>query len=301
MKRVVSVSLGSSTRNKTVQVEFLGQQVTVQRIGADGSIDRAVSLIKELDGQVAAFGMGGIDLYIRGRTATYTLKAALPIVEAAKKSPMVDGGGLKHILEKRLINYLDSNGIYSLKGKKAFVVAGLGHFGLMDSLTARGCELAIGDIAFALGLPVMFRSPDRLDRVAKVVAPLVCQLPYSMLYPTGKQQESSTPRFGNWYHWSDFVTGDFPYMKRYMPFDMKGRAIITNTVTTEDIVDLRKRGITLLATFTPEMDGRSFGVNVMEALLVALSDKRREELTEADYEDLVEKLDMQPRIEWLNG
>lgn len=301
MKRVVSVSLGSSTRNKVVQVEFLGEKLSIERIGADGSIDKAVSLIKELDGKVAAFGMGGIDLYIRGRSRAYVLRAALPIVNAAKKSPMVDGGGLKHILEQRLINYLDESGIYSFRGKKAFVVAGMSHFGLLDALTKRGCELAIGDIAFALGFPVMLRSADALDRVASVLAPIVCQLPYSMLYPTGKQQESSVPKFVKWYHWADFVTGDFPYMKRYMPFDMKGKAIITNTVTADDVEDLRKRGVTLLATFTPEMDGRSFGVNVMEATLVALLGKSKDEISTKDYEDLVEKLDWKPRIEWLNG
>ena len=93
MKHVVSVSLGSSKRNKKTESEFLGEQVLVERIGTDGSIPRAIELIRELDGKVDAFGMGGIDLWIACSRSKYMLKDALPIARAAKKTPIVDGRG----------------------------------------------------------------------------------------------------------------------------------------------------------------------------------------------------------------
>lgn len=299
MKRVVGVSLGSSKRNKTVVVEYLGQTLSVERIGVDGDIKRAVDLIKELDGKVEAFGMGGIDLWIRSRSKDYLLQAAVPIAEAPKATPMVDGGGLKHILERRLIEQLDSTGTVDFKGKHAFIVSAMSHFGLADALTDRGCDLALGDLAFALGVPIMIRSADTLDFLAKFIAPLACRLPLSMLYPTGEKQEKNEPKFVKWYEWADIVTGDFHFIKKHMPVDMHGKIIITNTITDDDVKFLTDRGISLLATVTPEMDGRSFGVNVMEAMLLTLSGKGRE-VTPKDYEELVEKLDMKPRIQWLN-
>jgi len=299
VKRVVGVSLGSSKRNKTVVVEYLGQTLSVERIGVDGDIKRAVDLIKELDGKVEAFGMGGIDLWIRSRSKDYLLQAAVPIAEAPKATPMVDGGGLKHILERRLIEQLDSTGTVDFKGKHAFIVSAMSHFGLADALTDRGCDLALGDLAFALGVPIMIRSADTLDFLAKFIAPLACRLPLSMLYPTGEKQEKNEPKFVKWYEWADIVTGDFHFIKKHMPVDMHGKIIITNTITDDDVKFLTDRGISLLATVTPEMDGRSFGVNVMEAMLLTLSGKGRE-VTPKDYEELVEKLDMKPRIQWLN-
>ena len=299
MKRVVGVSLGSSKRNKTVVVEYLGQTLSVERIGVDGDIKRAVDLIKELDGKVEAFGMGGIDLWIRSRSKDYLLQAAVPIAEAPKATPMVDGGGLKHILERRLIEQLDSTGTVDFKGKHAFIVSAMSHFGLADALTDRGCDLALGDLAFALGVPIMIRSADTLDFLAKFIAPLACRLPLSMLYPTGEKQEKNEPKFVKWYEWADIVTGDFHFIKKHMPVDMHGKIIITNTITDDDVKFLTDRGISLLATVTPEMDGRSFGVNVMEAMLLTLSGKGRE-VTPKDYDELVEKLDMKPRIQWLN-
>src|SRR3989304_9931627 len=36
VKRAVSISLGSSTRNKAVEVELLGEMVSIERVGTDG-------------------------------------------------------------------------------------------------------------------------------------------------------------------------------------------------------------------------------------------------------------------------
>jgi hypothetical protein len=300
VKRVVSVSLGSSTRNKTVEADFLGEHVIIQRLGADGDIKKAISMIKELDGTVDVFGMGGIDLALHARHKSYPLNAALPIRDAAVKTPMVDGGGLKPILERRLINYLADNKIYDFKGKHALVVSALGHYALCDTLVEKGCDLAIGDAAFGLGIPYMIRTLPALDAIASVIAPIAAHLPFEMLYPTGEKQTQNEPKYENWYHWADIITGDFHFIMHHMPLDMTGKTIITNTVTESDVVEMKKRGIGLLATFTPDMDGRSFGVNVMESLLVALSGKSKKDLKDKDYEDLLDRIGTQSRIEWLN-
>ena len=62
MKRAVSVSLGSSKRDKAVEVELLGTTVHIERIGMDGDMEKAAQKFKELDGKVDAFGVGGADL-----------------------------------------------------------------------------------------------------------------------------------------------------------------------------------------------------------------------------------------------
>ena len=62
MKRAVSISLGSSKRNKAVEVTLLGESVRIERIGTDGSMEKAAQIYRELDGQVDAFGVGGADL-----------------------------------------------------------------------------------------------------------------------------------------------------------------------------------------------------------------------------------------------
>ena len=76
MKRVVSVSLGSSKRDKRVEAEFLGERFVIERVGVDGDKDRFRQLIGELDGKVDALGLGGIDMYIVSAGRRYAFRDA---------------------------------------------------------------------------------------------------------------------------------------------------------------------------------------------------------------------------------
>jgi hypothetical protein len=58
MKHVVSVSLGSSSRDKRVETRILGEPFIVERIGTDGNLARFRALVEYLDGRVDAIGMG---------------------------------------------------------------------------------------------------------------------------------------------------------------------------------------------------------------------------------------------------
>jgi hypothetical protein len=48
MKRVVSVSLGNSSHDHKATLQLLGQEVTVERIGTDGDIEKAIQLYDEI-------------------------------------------------------------------------------------------------------------------------------------------------------------------------------------------------------------------------------------------------------------
>jgi hypothetical protein len=78
-------------------------------------------------------------------------------------------------------------------------------------------------------------------------------------------------------------------MRQFMPKRLDGKLILTNTVTQRDVEDLRDRGVARLVTTTPEFAGRSFGTNVVEALLVALGGS-------GDDERFLGELGIRPRL-----
>jgi len=296
LKWIVSVSLGSSERDHMVEVELLGEKYRIERRGTDGDKRKAISILKELDGKVDAFGMGGIDLYVCAGKRRYALRDALDLARAPQKTPIVDGTGLKNTLERRVIRQLAEEGMFPLKGKKVLLVSAVDRFGMAETLVEVGADLIIGDLIFVLGVPVKLKSLRTLDLLARVIAPIACRLPISMLYPTGEKQETTVTKYARYYEEADVIAGDFHFIKRYMPPRLDGKAIITNTTTASDIELLRGAGVTTLITTTPRLEGRSFGTNVMEAVIVAASGKRPEELTAKDYEELLEALDFKPTI-----
>ena len=50
MKRVVSVSLGSSSRDHRATVTLMGEEFDISRVGTDGKLDAAIAMVRELDG-----------------------------------------------------------------------------------------------------------------------------------------------------------------------------------------------------------------------------------------------------------
>lgn len=299
--RVVSVSLGSSKRNHTARAVFCGEEFDIERLGTDGDKDKAIALIRELDGKVDAFGMGGTDLYIFAGGRRYTFRESAVIARAARRTPIVDGSGIKNTLERRVIEHLAAHGDVPLAGRQVLMVCAVDRFGMAEALVQAGCQLTFGDLLFGLGLPLPLHSLAGLARLARLVAPVITQMPISFFYPTGKKQERVHPRFSHFYQRADIIAGDFHFIRRYMPPALPGKIIITNTVTEEDIAALRQRGVHMLITTTPNLSGRSFGTNVLEAVVVTLAGKRPEELTARDYDLVMEEIGIQPRIEDLSG
>lgn len=295
MKHIVGISLGSSSRDHAVTVELKGEQYHIERIGTDGDMQKMIDKIKELDGKVDAFGLGGMDLYIYAVDKRYAFRDAKRIVRAAIKTPIVDGSGLKNTLERRSIEYVAAHTDLFKKPQKVLLMSAMDRLGMAQALEAAGGIMTYGDFPYTIGLPIPIRSLKTLAAVARVVAPLVCQLPFTMIYPTGEKQAVNKPRFTSYFHENDIIAGDFHFIHRYMPEELPGKTIITNTVTRKDIDFLRKRKLKTLITTTPEMDGRSFGTNVMEALLVCMAGGDHE-LSETQYNQLLRELDLKPRI-----
>src|SRR5436190_23018919 len=108
MKRAVSISIGSSKRDKAVEVTLLGEKVSIERIGMDGDMEAAARKYQELDGKVDAFGVGGADLGLMVADKWYPLYSVQPMVRLIEKTPFVDGTGLKNTLEYKSGQFLDS-------------------------------------------------------------------------------------------------------------------------------------------------------------------------------------------------
>ncbi|ADQ41489.1 hypothetical protein Calkr_2017 [Caldicellulosiruptor acetigenus I77R1B] len=300
MKRVVSVSIGSSKRNHKTQAKIMGIDFEIERIGTDGDIKKAIEIIKSLDGKVDAFGMGGIDIVLYGGGKNYVIREAIPIKNAAQKTPLVDGTGVKNIFEKWVIKYLQDNNIIDFKGKTALVVCALDRYKLAEGLYEAGCKLLLGDALFALGIPLMIKSLKTFYYLAALLVPLIIKLPFSMLYPNDEKKEENPKKLKKYWKYfkvADIIAGDYKYIQKYMPDSLEGKIIITNTITKEDVQELKKRKLKMLVTTTPEFDGRSFGTNVVEAILVALTGKKLEDMSQEEIEKLIKEIDFKPRIE----
>ena len=298
MKRIVSVSIGSSTRDTYVETKILGQEFIIERRGTNGCFRQALDLIRGLDGKVDALGMGGIDLYLWADKKRYTLRSAIPLKKAARQTPIVDGSGLKNTLERDVIKYLVENNIVDFKNNTTLITSAMDRFGMAETIAQSKGKIIIGDLIFALSWDRPLYTLTNLRRVASFLAPLACQLPFKMLYPVDNLKNvNKIKKLERYYNEANIIAGDFHYIKGYMPDNLKNKTIITNTITKKDIKMLQNKGVSLLITTTPKLGDRSFGTNVMEAVIVSIIGEDRQK----NYEEIIKTLKFQPRIEYLQG
>lgn len=295
-KRVISISLGSSRRDASAALELGGQRVLLERRGTDGDLSRARQLLEQWDGKADAIGLGGTDLYVFAGNKRYTFRESAHLIANVRHTPVLDGSGLKNSLERKLIRSLAAGGKVPVKGSKVLLVCAVDRFGMAESLLEAGAQVTFGDLIFGLNVNKPLYSLKTLSWWASLLAPVITKLPVSWFYPMGQEQEAREPRHTEYFLENDIIAGDFHYIKKFMPNRLPGKTIITNTVTAADRSMLERAGVKTLITTTPCIGGRSFGTNVMEAMLVALHNGRGP-LPAEEYLKLLEHYHIESSVE----
>jgi predicted amino acid dehydrogenase len=220
----------------------------------------------------------------------------------AQTTPVVDGANLRKTLERWAIGQVarEHPGIFS--HKRVFVVSGIDRYGMAQVLSTYTHQIEFGDPIFHLNLPIALGSFRQLEQYASLVLPVLCRAPYGRLCPVGREQDLRTPRGVKHFHQAHIIAGDYVYIRRFAPEDLRGKTVITNALSAADLQDLKERGVESLITITPPFsDERPFvGTNVIEAILVSFIDRSPDQITEDDYLNLVARGELEPSVTILN-
>jgi hypothetical protein len=251
----------------------------------------------DLDGKVDALGVGGVDLYLRLDEREYPLHAALKLVSGVKQTPLCDGRGLKHTLERRVFQLLKSQ-MGDFHFKQAFIPVAVDRLGLAEAVAEVSDVIVSGDLMVALGVPIPLYGIPSFKKVARTMLPIVSYFPMSMIF-YGSDGAEQKPKYTKYFEESDLIAGDFLFMRKYMPKSLAGKTVVTNTTTEANIALLKERGVKTVITTTPRYDGRSFGTNTTEAMLTAYASKGRR-LTDDELNELIDELNLSPTVIQLN-
>jgi predicted amino acid dehydrogenase len=300
MKHIVSISLGSAQRDYHVTTTVLGQNIDIRRIGTNGDVERATMLVREYDGRVDAIGLGGLTPVFRIGSARYPHHDAINIAAGARRTPVVDGGMLKATLERWAIQKAAETmrGIFNYR--RVVIPSGIDRYQLAQALSQYNVEFRFADPIVQLGLPFALHSLGQLEQYAAMALPFLALLPYRHLHPIAFGQEVHNSRAERLFRWADVIAGDFAYVRRFAPHDLRGRVIVTDDPSPAEIDDLRERGVATLVTMTPPLcTARPFvATDVLEALAVAVMECGAQP-TDADMLDFIDAADWRPTVQRL--
>jgi hypothetical protein len=234
------------------------------------------------------------------------MHSLIPLVKGVKHTPVVDGTGLKMTLERCAVLEVTRKLAMYIPEKTALVMTAVDRWGMAQGALEAGYKVTFGDVIYSLGVPIPLYTERAVRRMAAIIAPVICRLPFEWVYPIGKSQEHRKPTAVQYFQRANVILGDCHYVWKYMPERMDGKIVITNTTTQEDVETFRKSGVRFLVTTTPVFDGRSFGTNMLEAGIVAAAGRK----DPVDYanpgnyfawmDQMIEKMNLAPQIQELN-
>jgi len=278
--KVVGVSLGSAQRDFEAEVCLGGATFSVKRTGLDGQIEAAVDMIKELDGKVAAIGLGGVNLDYRIAERRYPIREGKEMARAAKATPVVDGAFVKEDWEPALLRSIVDRGELELRGKRVLMTSVLDRYPLAVCLQDMGAEVSAGDALLALKLPLIFPSLRSFSAASYLAMPILSRLPLKYLYPLGKKQEVKRRGWDGLLRGIDMIAGDFHLINRFLPQDLSGKTFITSTLTGQDWAELERRGACRVIPLGIRLGDRALGANLLDAVITAAA--RRKVLGSSD-------------------
>lgn len=200
MKKILSISVGSSSRDHTTRHVFIGQECELSRQGTNGDFNKAVQRYYDLDGKVDAFGVGGAEFFLKVANKKYYFRDVKRIRKAIKVSKVGDGNGIKGLLEKRafaaLEKYLNEKEDKTLKNMPALQTTAVDRYGMGEAMLNAGLDVTFGDFMFALGMSFAVKKLVTVRLLAAILLPVITQLPYAWLYPLGAEQDKARNRNG---------------------------------------------------------------------------------------------------------
>lgn len=300
-KKIISLSLGSSLRDKSVTIEQGRHIFHLCRKGFDGNMRELMSAIEACPEDVDVITLGGIDIRLVLLRKSYIFRDAARLLHVAGNRIVVDGEMFKEWAEPEFFRQLLRQGVISADSKVLFPLVSNRLF-LAQAMREAGIrEMVFGDLIYDIGMPVFpIRSIESYNLIGCILGPFITALPFSWVYPTGEKQEVEISKRPDLFEEADLIAGDFHNIRKFLIADLHGKTILTNTVTADDVELMQRRGLKFLITFSPNQEGRTFGANMIEGVVAAYLQEQKKVLSYDTYMQALQELEIGPEIRRLN-
>lgn len=295
MKKVVTVTLGSSKQDFEFKTEFLGQSFSVRRLGADMDTGKAWELMRRQQATADAIGLGEISDHYHVGLRTVINKDTQHLTNVVTRVPVTTGATLRRLLQVRAVRYVQKELGNYFNNNLVLFLSGMRNYDMAVALSDYTKNLSFADALFQTGAPTMLTSLEQLELYAKGSELMLSSR-------TGRALESALAGFKNSrvasvVEKSHVIVGTFAEIKAVgSPANLEGKTLITSAVDDERMAFFTKCKVNLVVDVSPKLFDKVVGINTIEAMILAALEKRQEEISDDDLEEILNELHIVPRL-----
>ncbi|NJM44501.1 MAG: dehydrogenase [Brachymonas sp.] len=294
MKKVTTVTLGADSQDFTFKTQFLGEQFEVTRLGANNDTTKAWELLRRQQTTADAIGLGEIGDHYQVGLRTVVNKETQRLLNVVTRIPATTGATLRRLLQVRAVrhvqkelgNYFDNNIVLFLNGMRNYDMAVA-----MQDYTP---NLRFADALFQTGAPAMLTSIEQLELFAKG-AKLIPGKPAEILESSLTWLKGN--RVAKAVQEAHVVVGTYAELKAVgNSGNLNGKTLITSAVDEGRMEFFKNCKVNLVIDVSPKLFEKVVGINTLEAMMLAALSKNADEVSDDDFEEILNELKITPNL-----
>jgi len=295
MKKVVTVTLGSSKQDFEFETDFLGQRFQVKRMGADDDTGKAWELMRRQQATADAIGLGEIGDHYQVGLSTVVNKETRRLLNVVTRVPVTTGATLRRLLQVRAVRHVQKALGHYFNNNLVLFLHGMRNYDMAVAMSDYTRNLSFADALFQTGAPAMLTSLEQLELFAKgsewVLSGKRGELLESLLGDFKRSRVAAEVAK------SHVVVGTFAELKAVgNASNLAGKTVITSAVDDERLAFFTKCKVNLAIDVSPKLFDRVVGVNTIEAMILAALHKPREAVSDDEYTEIIDELEITPRL-----
>ena len=294
-KKVVAVTLGSSKRDFTFETEFLGHQFQVKRMGADNDTTKAWELMRRQQTLADAIGLGEIGDHFQVGQNTVINKETRRLLNVVTRVPATTGATLRRLLQVRAVRYVQNHLGRYFDNNLVLFLSGMRNYDMAVALSDYTPNLSFADALTQTGAPTLLSSLQQLELYSKGHDFVLSGKPGEMLEAALSGFKNN--RLAAAAAKAHVIVGTFGELKAVGSSDnLQGKTLITSAVDDERLEFFKKCRVNLVIDVSPMIFERVVGTNVIEAMILAALEKTADDVSDDDFVEILDELDLKPRL-----
>jgi len=297
MKKVISISLGPGELDCDFRQRFLGETVQIMRVGTDGDARQAAQLIREWRDQVDAIGLGRVREHYTVGTDHFIRPETRKLEKLAGETPVTTGSRLREIVQEWTLRSAQTELGNIFNNAKVLFLSGTLNYRLASIMSEFTDNLSFADPISQFGLANLLHSLQALELYAAGSHPV-------LRFESGRELVPSLAPFKFFNHLvlrravkdAHVVVAPYEQLQHYGRDELDGKTIITSTVSAGREAELRDKGVRLVLDCSIQVLKETVGLNLVEAMIMAVLEKPSAEINHDDYLEIFTDLDLRPRI-----
>lgn len=299
MKKVVNVTLGSSKKDYQFKTKFLGHDFSIERLGADQDEGKAWELLRRMQAKADVMGLGMLRDHYDVGSHRFEQKNTKDLMKVVTRVPVTSGAMLGYKLQVRAVRYVQKELGNYFNNQRVLFLSGMLNYEMAQTLSEYTRNIKYADALMHDFKPKLIDSLEELEDYAVKSHAHYSSKPGKMLehLQHGTESSSREKKISSYFEKAHTIVGTFSLLQRFgNPENLEGKTVLTSSVDKKREEFFKRCKVNLVVDVSPMLFDQSVGVSTIEAMILAAMGTTPEELSGADLDEVLDELEVKPRL-----